>query len=235
MENKKLCGGNCASCFISKSPEASVVNKVMRQLVTEFGDPAKNIIEEECPVLAARLDVKQQGDCGGLGCHIFEARLAAEKQGKCDGLTRSCYDCSVAKNGCGASQQLARLLNRMYVAFGRDAYRIIEGTCPSMTVCPECRIDDFCHVVDDYGNVMCDVERYAFSDLELAAGNAGCNDWQTKTKDTARWQAQEWLVKHGYLSEEDDANDEITEGDVDELCERLMFRFDGKGNMVYPK
>lgn len=214
MDNNKLCGGNCASCFISKSPEASVVNKVVRQLVTEFCDPAKEIIKEECPVLAARLDVEQQGDCGGPS---------------------RCNDCSVAKNGCGASQQLARLLNRMYVAFGRDAYQIIEGTCPSMTVCPECRIDDFCHVVDDDGNVVCNIERYAFSDLELAAGNAGCNDWQTKTKDTARWQAQEWLVKHGYLSEEDDANDEITEGDVDELCERLMFRFDGKGNMVFPK
>lgn len=228
MDNNKLCGGNCPSCIISKSPEASGVNKVMRLLVTKFGGPAKKIIKEECPVLAARLDVEQQGDCGGLRCPGLEAIVAAELQGDC-GVPSRCNDCPVAKHRCGASQQLARLLNRMYAAFGSDAYLIIEGTCPSMTVCPECRIDNFGH------SNMCQIERYSFSDFEMAADYVGPKDWRMKAKSCARWQAQEWLVEHGYLSKEEHDADEITEEAVSDLCDRLNFKFDGYGNIVFPE
>lgn len=209
MYNNKLCGGNCTRCFISKSPEASAVNKVMRLLVEKCGAPAKKIIEEECPVLAAGLDI-QQGNCGGPS---------------------RCNDCSVAKKGCGASQQLARLLNRMYVAFGRDAYQIIEGTCPSMTVCPECRIDDFCHVVDDYGNVKCNIERYTLSDFILGARNAGPKDWRAETKEVACRQAKIWLTKRGYIPKDK----QVTEGCMSLMCERHGASFDGHGNIVFPE
>jgi len=227
MDNNKLCGGNCPSCFIAKSPEASGVNIVMRLLVAKFGGPAKKIIKEECPVLAARLDIEQQGDCGGLRCPGLEAIV----QGNCGGPSRSCNDCPVAKHGCGASQQLARLLNRMYVAFGSDAYHIIEGTCPSMTVCPECRIDDFCHVVDDDGNVECNIERYTLSDFILGARNADSKDWRVETKEAACRQAKIWLTKRGYISKDK----QITEDCMSDMCERHGARFDGHGSVVFPE
>jgi hypothetical protein len=192
-------------------PSANKIKNVMAQLAAKYGEDAIDIIKEECPPLAVTIENPPIDNCYG-----------------------QCRRCN-AIDGHGASLQIARLLNRMHLAFGNGADEIIEKACPNLTVCPECMVDDFCHCVDDNGNECCEVGRYAFSDLELAAGNAGCNDWQTETKDTARWQAQEWLVKHGYLSEEDDDADEITEDDVAELCERLMFRFDAKGNMVFPK
>jgi hypothetical protein len=131
--------------------------------------------------------------------------------------------------------QIARILNRMYMAFGNKVYKVVQSECPNLTCCPVCRIDDFCHCVDDDDKEKCEIRRYSFADLEYAAEHAGANDWQTKMKDIARGQAQEWLAKHGYLSKEADGADEISEEDVSELCEQLGFRFDSDGNQVFPE
>lgn len=46
------------------------------------------------------------------------------------------------------SRQLSLILNQLYEKFGTEAYKIIQYGCPNMTVCYDCRIDDFTHVGD---------------------------------------------------------------------------------------
>ena len=29
--------------------------------------------------------------------------------------------------------------------YGSSVYRVVQHYCPNMTVCADCRIDDFCH------------------------------------------------------------------------------------------
>ncbi len=44
------------------------------------------------------------------------------------------------------SRILTVLLNRLYKRFGNEVYVMVETMCPNLTVCFDCRIDDFCHV-----------------------------------------------------------------------------------------
>lgn len=44
------------------------------------------------------------------------------------------------------TRRLALILNLAYRKFGDDFYQIVESQCANLTVCPECRIDDFVHV-----------------------------------------------------------------------------------------
>jgi hypothetical protein len=41
---------------------------------------------------------------------------------------------------------VSKILNELYNKFGNEAYHIIETNCPNLTVCYDCRIDDFCHI-----------------------------------------------------------------------------------------
>jgi len=41
---------------------------------------------------------------------------------------------------------LTALLNEALNTFGNEFYLLVQKHCPNMTVCAECRIDDFCHV-----------------------------------------------------------------------------------------
>lgn len=41
---------------------------------------------------------------------------------------------------------LTKVLNELLDRFGDDVYKIVQGNCPNLTVCYDCRIDDFCHI-----------------------------------------------------------------------------------------
>jgi hypothetical protein len=44
------------------------------------------------------------------------------------------------------SRMLTRILNELYAKFGDGVYKVVQGNCPNLTVCYNCRIDDFCHI-----------------------------------------------------------------------------------------
>jgi len=43
------------------------------------------------------------------------------------------------------SKMLTKILNQLQDKLGDDVYEIVQENCPNMTVCYNCRIDDFCH------------------------------------------------------------------------------------------
>ena len=44
------------------------------------------------------------------------------------------------------SRMLTKILNAAYDRFGDEFYKIVQDQCPNLTVCYDCRIDDFCHI-----------------------------------------------------------------------------------------
>lgn len=46
------------------------------------------------------------------------------------------------------SRMVTKVLNELQEKFGDGVYKIVETNCPNLTVCYDCRIDDFCHVED---------------------------------------------------------------------------------------
>jgi len=58
---------------------------------------------------------------------------------------KDCNNCPLM-NHTPETRRLALILNLAYEKFGDEFYKIVEFQCPNLTVCPECRIDDFVHV-----------------------------------------------------------------------------------------
>ena len=58
----------------------------------------------------------------------------------CDG---KCNSCPLINHP--NSRMLTALFN-VLDEFGRNAYEIVQNHCPNLTVCYDCRIDDFGHV-----------------------------------------------------------------------------------------
>jgi len=44
------------------------------------------------------------------------------------------------------SRMLTYIFNKAYDEFGDAFYKIVQDACPNLTVCYDCRIDDFCHI-----------------------------------------------------------------------------------------
>lgn len=63
------------------------------------------------------------------------------KEGLCDG---DCNNCPIIIHD--NSRLLTKILNEAYGKFGNDFYHIVQKHCPNMTICADCRIDDFCHL-----------------------------------------------------------------------------------------
>jgi len=57
-----------------------------------------------------------------------------------------CNNCPII--GHKNSKMVSYILNILYNKFGSDVNKILNQTCPNLTVCYECRIDDFCHFED---------------------------------------------------------------------------------------
>ena len=61
-----------------------------------------------------------------------------------------CNNCEIHQN-----RQFSLLINILHQMYGDDVYSITQTVCPNMTVCADCRIDDFCHDDD------CEIEKEA--------------------------------------------------------------------------
>jgi len=61
--------------------------------------------------------------------------------------TENCNKCSLLSNT-ASNRELTRILNLAYDKFGDEFYKLIEGNCPNLTCCVECRVDDFTHFED---------------------------------------------------------------------------------------
>jgi hypothetical protein len=57
----------------------------------------------------------------------------------CDGDCNNCV-LILAPN----ARMLTRILNKIYEKH-QDIYEIVEGLCPNLTCCYDCRVDDFTH------------------------------------------------------------------------------------------
>jgi len=54
-----------------------------------------------------------------------------------------CNHCPIIGN---PNRLLTFILNKALNKFGNEFYLIVQEACPNLTVCTDCRIDDFCHV-----------------------------------------------------------------------------------------
>ena len=60
----------------------------------------------------------------------------------CDG---HCNECPLMKEH-PANRELAFILNKLVLIYGDEIIQEINEECPNLTCCPDCHIDDFCHV-----------------------------------------------------------------------------------------
>lgn len=67
----------------------------------------------------------------------------AEKKRKHYFCDEDCNNCPVILHH--NSRQLTVVLNALQNLYGDTVYRTVQHYCPNMTVCFDCRIDDFCH------------------------------------------------------------------------------------------
>jgi len=57
---------------------------------------------------------------------------------------KDCNNCEIIKNK--NSRILTKIFNDLHNELGNKVYEIVQRACPNLTVCYDCRIDDFCHV-----------------------------------------------------------------------------------------
>jgi hypothetical protein len=44
------------------------------------------------------------------------------------------------------SRMVSKIFNELLHKFGNGVYGIVQKNCPNLTICYNCRSDDFCHV-----------------------------------------------------------------------------------------
>lgn len=57
---------------------------------------------------------------------------------------RDCNHCPIILHP--NSRMVTKILNRLLDQCGEGVYTTVQALCPNLTVCYDCRIDDFCHV-----------------------------------------------------------------------------------------
>ena len=67
-----------------------------------------------------------------------------------------CNRCQTIHN-----RRFSLLVNTYVKVFGQKAEQIAQEVCPNFTVCPDCRIDDFCHLCNDDGEISCEISNQA--------------------------------------------------------------------------
>jgi hypothetical protein len=55
------------------------------------------------------------------------------------------------------SRMLSKIMNEAQKQFGDEFYLLVSKNCPTMTICKDCRIDDFCHNEDC--EIMAEIEK----------------------------------------------------------------------------
>ena len=71
----------------------------------------------------------------------FRGNKINKEKRPCDG---KCNDCPIIQHP--NYKLLTKIFNVAYDKFGDEFYDIVQSNCPNMTVCYNCRIDDFTHV-----------------------------------------------------------------------------------------
>jgi len=66
-----------------------------------------------------------------------------DRKGLCD---ENCNACVLLQDSNG--RILTRIFNELQANIGNEVYNIVQSYCPNLTVCHNCRIDDFCHDED---------------------------------------------------------------------------------------
>ena len=57
---------------------------------------------------------------------------------------KDCNNCDLIRSE--NTRMLNYIFEKLNEELGNDVYKIVNGACPNLTVCFDCRIDDFCHV-----------------------------------------------------------------------------------------
>jgi len=78
-------------------------------------------------------------------------------------MSKPVFLCNEDCNHCDAinNRQVSLALNALVMIYGDDVIGIVNGICPNLTCCADCRIDDFTHIVDDDGSNLCEIEAEA--------------------------------------------------------------------------
>lgn len=71
--------------------------------------------------------------------------------------------CDENCNACAVihSRQFSLLINTLFELYGVPVEHVAQEICPNFTCCADCHIDDFCHVCDDDGVVICEIAKQA--------------------------------------------------------------------------
>lgn len=70
----------------------------------------------------------------------------------------NCNECPVI--GHPNYRMVTVILNALYELYGESVYSVVQHYCPNMTVCADCRIDDFCHFREGC-ELLDEAQRYA--------------------------------------------------------------------------
>jgi len=57
---------------------------------------------------------------------------------------RDCNNCPIVNHP--NNRMLSFILNKLNDKLGDEVHKIVQENCPNMTVCYDCRVDDFCHI-----------------------------------------------------------------------------------------
>jgi len=65
----------------------------------------------------------------------------------------NCNCCPLLNNK--NSIMLTKIFNELQNKLGNEVYKIVQGNCPNLTVCYNCRVDDFSHFEDcKFGKII---------------------------------------------------------------------------------
>lgn len=64
-----------------------------------------------------------------------------------------CNHCAVVHN-----RQVSLLMNTLRHTYGDDIEEIGNEICPNLCCCADCHIDDYCHIGDDDGKRLCEID-----------------------------------------------------------------------------
>lgn len=97
-------------------------------------------------------------DCGFLGTQ--QGLIKHKCPGKiCD---HKCNECPIITHPNSRMVQL--ILNELNYKFDEEVLDIVNKHCPNLTVCPDCRIDDFVHIGDSDSPSACKISRIALQE-----------------------------------------------------------------------
>ena len=65
-----------------------------------------------------------------------------------------CNHCAVIRN-----RPVSLLMNTLLHIYGDEIEEIGNEICPNLCCCADCHIDDYCHIADDDGKGICEIDK----------------------------------------------------------------------------